>query len=106
MNFIEAINIVLNEAEVSALGECSSEGAEVLEACEVVSQFVKYLPKEFTSDETPNMIKTKTYADFCDDAEKMLDFVKLNKNEFLSSYSYITELEYNITRSKYRENEI
>ena len=35
MNFSDAINIVLNEAESSALGECSSEGAEVLEACEV-----------------------------------------------------------------------
>jgi len=53
MNFIEAINIVLNEAESSALGECSSEGSEVLEACELVNQFIKYLPEEFTSDETP-----------------------------------------------------
>ena len=31
---------------------------------------------------------------------KMLDFVKLNKDDFLSSYSYITELEYNITAIK------
>tara|TARA_Y100000310_G_C20323349_1_gene641815 strand:+ start:290 stop:598 length:309 start_codon:yes stop_codon:yes gene_type:complete len=102
MNFIEAVELVLIEAQSSALGD---NNQEVLDAVEVVEQFTKYLPKEFT-DETPNMIKTTAYTDFCDDAEKMLDFVKLNKNDFLSSYSYITELEYNITRSKYRENEI
>jgi hypothetical protein len=103
MNFKKAINIVLNEAESSALGECTSEGAEVLEACEVVNQFVRYLPEEFTNDRTPNMIKTKTYTDFCDDAEKMLDFTNLSKEEFLNSYSYIDELEYNATRSKTKE---
>jgi hypothetical protein len=63
MNFSEAINIVLNEAESSALGECSSEGAEVLEACEVVNQFIKYLPEEFANDATPNRQKISEYAD-------------------------------------------
>ena len=101
MNFLKAINMVLNEAESSALGD---NNEEVLDACEVVNQFIKYLPEEFTNDKTPNMIKTKTYTDFCDDAEKMIDFVNLSKREFLSSYSYLTEIEYNLTRSKYREN--
>ena len=101
MNFLKAINMVLNEAESSALGD---NNEEVLDACEVVNQFIKYLPEEFTSDQTPNMIKTRTYTDFCDDAEKMIDFVNLSKREFLSSYSYLTEVEYNLTRSKYREN--
>ena len=105
MNFKEAISIVLNEAEISALGERTDEHLRVLRACEVVDQFVRYLPEEFTNDRTPNMIKTRTYTDFCDDAEKMIDFVNLSKREFLSSYSYLTETEYNLTRSKYRENE-
>ena len=104
MNFKEAIELVLNEAESSALGECSSEGNKVLEACEVVDQFVKYLPKEFTNDKTPNMTRTKEYTDFCNDKEKMRDFDILSKREFLSSYSYIHELEYNATRSKQRES--
>ena len=106
MNFIEAINIVLNEAEVSALGERTDEHLRVLKACEVVSQFIKYLPEEFTNDKTPNMIKKTKYTDFCNDEEKMVDFKRLNKNDFLSSYSYITELEYNLTRKKYNKNEI
>lgn len=33
-------------------------------------------------------------ADFIDDSEKMYDFVRLTKEEFLSSYSYLTEDEY------------
>ena len=106
MNLEKALELVLNEAESSALGECSSEGAEVLEACEVVSQFVKYLPEEFTNDKTPNMIKKTKYTDFCDDEEKMVDFKRLNKSNFLSSYSYLTELEYNLTRNKVKNNEI
>ena len=104
MNFKKAINIVLNEAESSALGECASEGAEVLEACQVVNLFVRYLPKEFTNDDTPNKQKMSPYTDFCDDAEKMVNFSNLSKDDFLKSYSYITEEEYNLTRIKYREN--
>ena len=40
------------------------------------------------------------YKDFCDDEEKMRDFHFLTKQEFLKSYSYLTELEYNLTRVK------
>ena len=34
---------------------------------------------------------------FTDDTEKMRDFKILTKEEFLNSYSYITEEEYNLT---------
>lgn len=34
---------------------------------------------------------------FFDDKEKMLDFFQLSKAEFLKSYSYLTEEEYNAT---------
>ncbi len=40
------------------------------------------------------------YKDFCDDAEKMVDFYQLSKEEFLESYSYITEQEYILTEIK------
>lgn len=35
---------------------------------------------------------------FYDDAEKMADFKKLSKEEFLKSYSYLTEQEYDNTK--------
>lgn len=38
-------------------------------------------------------------ADFYDDKDKMRDFVKLSKSEFLRSYSYITEKAYDNTNS-------
>jgi hypothetical protein len=34
---------------------------------------------------------------FCDDEEKMVDFNRLTKQEFLDSYSYLTEEEYKLT---------
>ena len=34
---------------------------------------------------------------FADDAEKMVDFNTLTKEEFLQSYSYLTEAEYEAT---------
>ena len=42
-------------------------------------------------------------TDFINDTEKMLDFDTLTKEEFLASYSYLTELEYNLTRMKQKE---
>jgi len=43
------------------------------------------------------------YKDFCDDAEKMVDFLQLSKEEFLESYSYMTEEEYLLTSIKIKE---
>jgi len=40
------------------------------------------------------------HTDFCDDAEKMVDFHQLSKQEFLESYSYVTEQEYLLTEIK------
>ena len=37
------------------------------------------------------------YKSFTDDKEKMYDFYILSKIEFLKSYSYLTELEYDLT---------
>lgn len=40
------------------------------------------------------------YTDFLDDKEKMKDFAILTKEEFLMSYSYLTEEEYDLTAEK------
>ena len=97
MDFAKAITMVLDEAESSAL---SSRNMHLITACKVVEQFIKYLPDDFTKDATPNKHKLISYTDFLDDKEKMKDFDLLTKDEFLESYSYITEKEYNLTRMK------
>lgn len=42
-------------------------------------------------------------ANFIDDEEKMYDFVRLTKEEFLLSYSYLTEDEYDNTKRLYEK---
>lgn len=39
--------------------------------------------------------------DFFDDEEKMRDFETMSKAEFLKSYSYLTEEEYDLTEERY-----
>lgn len=43
------------------------------------------------------MEQLKNLTHFADDAEKMIDFKALSKEEFLLSYSYLTEEEYDKT---------
>ena len=101
MNFSDALYLVLRKAENCSL---RSDDTKTLDACHVVKQFWNYLPNSFEDDDSPHYQRLGEYTDFCDDAEKMIDFVNLSKTDFLSSYSYLTEAEYNLTRSKYREN--
>ena len=43
------------------------------------------------------------YTDFTTDIEKMRDFFEISKEEFLFSYSYLKEEEYNLTTEKIRD---
>lgn len=42
--------------------------------------------------------RKQKYCPFIDDEEKMYDFQRLSKAEFLDSYSYLTETEYDMTK--------
>ena len=97
MNFADALYYVLRKAENMALGD---NDKRTLDACHVVKQFLQYLPNSFENDETPNIQKMGEYTDFLDDEAKMKDFETLTKEEFLDSYSYLSEEEYNMTRRR------
>lgn len=99
MNFKDSLNYLIKHARYSR-SETGISESTLEDASLVVEQFVKYLPEGFTSDQLPNMRHIEQYTDFCDDKEKMIDFDDLTKEEFLNSYSYITEKEYNLTRIK------
>lgn len=45
-------------------------------------------------------------APFINDGEKMRDFFTLTKEEFLDSYSYLTEEEYNVTAEYVKEHNL
>ena len=53
---------------------------------------------EHMRNELEDMQENDHPIDFYDDAEKMADFRMLSKEEFLKSYSYLTEQEYNNTK--------
>ena len=44
--------------------------------------------------------KLNKYRSFADDEDKMYDFYELTKEEFLQSYSYLTEEEYELTKAE------
>ena len=52
--------------------------------------------------ENKTMMKLRS---FTDDLEKMRDFYILSKSEFLESYSYLTEKEYDLTMKEVVNNE-
>ena len=52
------------------------------------------------SEETVTYAWWKKGKDFLDDQEKMADLFELTKDEFLESYSYLTEEEYDETVEK------
>ena len=53
---------------------------------------------EHMRNELEDMQENDHPIDFYDDAEKMADCRMLSKEEFLKSYSYLTEQEYNNTK--------
>ena len=44
------------------------------------------------------MTRIRKHLSFSNDKEKMIDFLELTKDEFLQSYSYLTEKEYEETK--------
>ena len=47
-----------------------------------------------------SLIDKRLYKDFTDDKEKMVDFMILSKEDFLNSYSYLSEEECVLTYNK------
>jgi hypothetical protein len=94
MQLRQAIDLVLNEAETSALGDGNNE---VLEAITLLHEFLEWVSEDvkiwdkYTSE-------GYRIQSFLDDDDKMNDFDELSKEEFLHKYPFTTEDEYNITR--------
>jgi hypothetical protein len=105
MKLSEAIELVLGEAESSALGDYSENenSQEVMKALKILRKFLNWEGQDiqlWEEEWNPEI----SHTDFCDDEEKMKDFEKLSKEDFLSSYSYITEEEYNLTRIEQKKD--
>lgn len=64
---------------------------------EIISYFVENFGNRYNRDSFIVVNGGFTEGNFLDDKEKMRDFYELTKEEFLSSYSYLTEEEYDNT---------
>ena len=94
MELRQAIDIVLNEAETSALGDGNNEA---LEAVTLLHEFL-----EWVADDVKVWDKFAedgyVIQSFLDDKERMNDFQELSKDQFLNKYPFTSEEEYNLTR--------
>lgn len=94
MNLRNAIELVLNEAESSALGENNND---VLRAITLLHDFLDWVADDVKiwDQFTEGGYEVQ---DFLSDKKKMLDFNELSKDQFLKEYPFVTEEEYNVTR--------
>ncbi len=99
MKLRDAIDVVLNEAESSALGE---NNQEIMEAITLLHDFLEWVADDIKIwDEMTN--DGFILQDFFNDANKMKDFELLDKQEFLKKHPFVKEKEYNLTRLKQKE---
>ena len=93
----DIFSIIENNAENHA---AVSDDRELKEDWEYVKNIQKIV-NIIDSEKEKNTVK-EVHA-FTDDIDKMRDFDKLSKEEFLSSYSYLNEEEYDATAAELKE---
>ncbi len=93
----DIFSIIENNAENHA---AVSEDEEVKKDWEYVKNIQKIVNIIDSEKEENTMKEVHT---FTDDIDKMRDFDKLSKEEFLSSYSYLNEEEYDATAAELKE---
>lgn len=103
---LESLNELLAYLELKDVCEISKDRYDMIQLTEI-------LPKEKNANQNEEnkadeVLSSKVKEDkqkpsFIDDKEKMRDFFLLSKDEFLASYSYLTEEEYNNTKEKVKE---
>lgn len=82
--------VVRNAREVFTMRDFAS-------AEEIIAYFIANFGNRYNEDSFIVVNGGFTDANFLDDEEKMRDFYELTKEEFLASYSYLTEEEYDNT---------
>ena len=104
MNLRRAIDIVLNEAEVSALGNRDDTQLDVLKSIELLNDFFSWVADDVKIWDEMTKDGYEIH-DFLDDHKKMKDFEELSKEQFLKEHPFIKETEYNLTRSEQKRQQ-
>ena len=74
--------------------------AKVSELAQELNALTSQKKEQETASHSPVGNEPKELTSFIDDEEKMRDFRKITKEEFLESYSYLTEAEYEMTEKE------
>lgn len=89
------------DEEIGEIAKDINDGAPMKQLLREVAQgavtCIRFLEQH--EDELAGVNKSSGFS-FIDDADKLRDFFKLTKDEFLSSYSYLTEGDYEVTRDE------
>ena len=88
------------------LGLLFSQTDGIIDTLDIIERNLPDHIELYKNDYAPELICEDTRLDFCDDEEKMVDFRNLTKEEFLLSYSYLTEEEYDATARRVAKEEI
>ena len=96
MDLKHSIDLVLNEAETSALGDNSQD---VLDALVILKDFFGWIDDDVNAYDF-DMRKGYKLSCISNDEDKMADFVELSKSEFLQKHPFTSEQEYNTIRSE------
>lgn len=85
-----------------------ADNGKVVEQTRMTQEYFQktgVVSKTATLEDLRNAIAPSTNGSFIGDAEKMRDFKELTKDDFLASYSYLTEAEYNATAKDVKARE-
>jgi len=96
MDLKHSIDLVLNEAETSALGD---NNQETLDAVIILKDFFSWINDDINAYDY-YMRKGYKLSSISNDQDKMTDFFELSKSEFLEKYPFTSEQEYNTIRSE------
>ena len=96
---IEILNRMNDKSAASVLKNILFNPGNRIDWNEAYQLMMAFMPELNTIDGYKKENIT-TYTDFITDLDKMRDFFDMSKEEFLLFYSYLEEIEYNLTAAK------
>lgn len=96
---VEILNRMNDKGAASVLKNILFNPDNNIDWSEAYQLMMEFMP-ELNTVEGYKKENIVTYSDFITDLEKMRDFFEMSKEEFLLFYSYLEEIEYDLTAEK------
>lgn len=96
---VEILNRMNDKSAASVLKNILFNPDNNIDWNEAYQLMMEFMP-ELNTVEGYKKENIATYSDFITDLDKMRDFFEMSKEEFLLFYSYLEEIEYDLTAEK------